>query len=285
MSTQFTLENLHHAGKAIPATVTKPFHELAKCIISGENNSKDMCIRFLEFMEAPDLKAAFPDLDAKAIIDKVFAPHYTGNTAYKYAQCAKLYRNNPDVWKYFTVGKMIITSRLESNKQETKRSTALFIHYVGVNSNNKVKEAHEAWQKQNAETLESIECLKKAGKSTKQLELLLSPEPPKPYEGTESVNETMEHFKAMGLLTITRMTDKQLKEAVKAYIDDNMTEKEREKAEKAEKAEEAEGKETPKQSPLDTAIAALTAYTSTLQTVPVEYTKALAMLNAERGDK
>ena len=285
MSKQFSLASINPNGKNIPGTVAKSFDALTKCITSGMNNTKEMCIRFQEFMESPDLKATFPDKDAKSIIDDVFAPYYTGNTAYKYAQCAKLYRNNPDVWNYFTVGKMIITSRLESNKQETKRSTALFIQYVGVTSNDDVKAKHDAWEKQNADTLADIECLKAQGRDTKRLEMMLSPEPPKPYEPTDDITANMEQFKAMGLLTITKQTDKQTKDAVKAYIADNMTDKEREKAEKAEKAEETTDKETPKQSPLDTAIAALTAYTSTLESVPVEYTKALAMLNAEKGNK
>ena len=285
MSKQFSLASVNPMGKNIPSTVAKSFDALTKCLTSDINNTKEMCVRFQEFMESPDLKATFPDMDAKTIIDKTFAPYYTGNTAYKYAQCAKLYRNNPDVWNCFTVGKMIITSRLESNKQDTHRSTALFIQYVGVNSNEAVKAAHEAWEKQNAETLASIDCLKQAGKSTAILEKMLSPEPPKPYESTGDINADCEQFKAMGLLTITKQTDKETKEAVKAYIADNMTDKEREKAEKAEKEEDAESKETTKQSPLDTAIAALTAYTSTLKSVPVEYTKALAMLNAERGNK
>lgn len=278
------------AGKSLPETLAKSFNALASVLSAGIANTKLTAEKCYELRTNPDLSAVFPDSDYKKVIDSAFNGVITGNTAYKYAQCYELYHEKPDIWDYFPIGKMIITSRLESNIKDTGRSTAKFIQWVGVDFNAKIQAMNDAWKEKNAEQLNKIECLEKAGFDATSEKKLLSPEPKeKPYVSTGDITADGEYYTATGLAVILRKTDKELKELVSRYIDNNLTEKEsKAKAEKESKAEEKESKAEKPADVLESAIAALTAYTSTLSPVPAEYSKALLKLKADkakRGDK
>lgn len=272
------------AGKNLPETLAKSFTALATVLSAGIANAKATAEKCYELRTNPEFSAVFPDADYKKIVDGAFNGIITGNTAYKYAQCYELYHEKSDIWEYFPIGKMIITSRLENNSNVTGRSTVKFIQWVGFDYNEKVKTALDAWRDKNAKQLEKIAFLESNGFDATADKKLLSPEPKeKPYVSSGDVNADTEYFNATGLAFILRLTDKELKELVSRYIDNNMTDKE--KADKAKKdAEKAEKPEKADKTadPLETAIVALTAYTSTLQTVPTEYTKALLKLKADK---
>ena len=276
------------AGKSLPETLAKSFNALANVLSAGIANTKLTAEKCYELRTNPDLSAVFPDSDYKKVVDSAFNGVITGNTAYKYAQCYELYREKPDIWEYFPIGKMIITSRLESNTKETGRSTAKFIQWVGVDLNAKIKSMHDEWTKQNAKQLEKIACLEKAGFDATAEKKLLSPEPKeKPYVPTGNITEDGEYFSTLGLAVILRTTDKDLKLMVNRYIDNNLTEKEikaidEKNAKRAEsKADESKAEEKPVDV-LENAIVALTAYASTLSPVPAEYSKALLKLKADK---
>lgn len=276
------------AGKSLPESLSKSFTGLATVLSVGIANVKATAEKCYEVRTNPELSAVFPDSDFKKIIDIAFNGVITGNTAYKYAQVFELYHEKPDIWEYFPIGKMIITSRLESNTKETGRSTAKFIQWVGVDYNTKVQALHDAWKEANAKQLEKIDCLEKAGFDATAEKKLLSPEPKeKPYVSTGNITADGEYYTATGLAIILRKTDKELKELVSGYIDNNLTEKERQErankeAEKAEsKADESKADEKPVDV-LENAITALTAYASTLSPVPAEYSKALLKLKADK---
>lgn len=272
------------AGKNLPETLAKSFTALATVLSAGIANAKATAEKCYELRTNPEFSAVFPDADYKKIVDGAFNGIITGNTAYKYAQCYELYHEKSDIWEYFPIGKMIITSRLESNSNTTGRSTVKFIQWVGFDYNEKVKSALDAWKEKNSKQLEKIAFLESNGYDATADKKLLSPEPKeKPYTSTGDVTADTEYFNATGLAFILRLTDKELKELVSRYIDNNLTDKEKtEKAKKdAEKAEKPE-KADKTADPLETAIVALTAYTSTLQTVPPEYTKALLKLKADK---
>lgn len=272
------------AGKSLPETLAKSFTALANVLSAGIANTKATAEKCYELRTNPEFSAVFPDSDYKKIIDGAFNGVITGNTAYKYAQCYELYHDKSDIWEYFPIGKMIITSRLESNTKETGRSTAKFIQWVGVDYNAKIQAMHDAWKEKNAEQLNKIECLEKAGFDATSEKKLLSPEPKeKPYISTGNITADGEYYTATGLAFILRQTDKELKELVSRYINNNLTEKEsKAKAEKESKAEEKESKAEKPVDTLENAIAALTAYTSTLSPVPAEYAKALLKLKADK---
>ena len=285
MKEKMTITNV--AGKNLPETLAKSFTALATVLSAGIANAKATAEKCYELRTNPEFSAVFPDADYKKIVDGAFNGIITGNTAYKYAQCYELYHEKSDIWEYFPIGKMIITSRLENNSNVTGRSTVKFIQWAGFDYNEKVKTALDAWRDKNAKQLEKIAFLESNGYDATADKKLLSPEPKeKPYVSTGDVNADTEYFNATGLAFILRLTDKELKDLVSRYIDTNMTEKE--KADKAKKdAEKAEKPEKADKTPdhLETAIVALTAYTSTLQTVPPEYTKALLKLKADKEKK
>lgn len=278
------------AGKNLPETLAKSFTALATVLSAGIANAKATAEKCYELRTNPEFSAVFPDADYKKIIDGTFNGIITGNTAYKYAQCYELYHEKSDIWEYFPIGKMIITSRLENNSNVTGRSTVKFIQWVGFDYNEKVKTALDAWKEKNAKQLEKIAFLESNGFDATADKKLLSPEPKeKPYVSTGDVNADTEYFNATGLAFILRLTDKELKELVSRYIDTNMTDAEKEKKVKQEMDKQAkEGKEgagdTSKEGTtlLDNAIASLTAYTSSLDTVPAELTKALLKLKADK---
>lgn len=272
------------AGKSLPETLAKSFNALANVLSAGIANAKQTAEKCYELRTNPELSAVFPDSDYKKIVDSAFNGVITGNTAYKYAQCYELYHEKPDIWEYFPIGKMIITSRLESNTKDTGRSTSKFIQWVGVDYNAKVQSMHDAWKEQNKNQLEKIKCLEKAGFDATAEKKLLSPEPKeKPYISTGNITADGEYFTATGLAIILRKTDKELKELVSQYVVNNLTEKEsKAKAEKESKAETESKAEKPPVDVLENAIAALTAYASTLSPVPAEYSKALLKLKADK---
>ena len=279
---KMTITNV--AGKNLPETLAKSFTALANVLSAGIANAKATAEKCYELRTNPEFSAVFPDADYKKIIDGAFNGIITGNTAYKYAQCYELYHEKSDIWEYFPIGKMIITSRLESNSNTTGRSTVKFIQWVGFDYNEKVKSALDVWKDKNAKQLEKIAFLEKNGYDATADKKLLSPEPKeKPYVATGDITADTEYYNATGLAFILRLTDKELKELVSRYIDTNLTYKE--KADKAKKESEKAGKPEKADKPadpLETAIAALTAYTSTLKTVPPEYTKALLKLKADK---
>ena len=282
---KMTITNV--AGKNLPETLAKSFTALATVLSAGIANAKATAEKCYELRTNPEFSAVFPNADYKKIVDGAFNGIITGNTAYKYAQCYELYHEKSDIWEYFPIGKMIITSRLENNSNVTGRSTVKFIQWVGFDYNENVKTALDAWKDKNAKQLEKIAFLESNGYDATADKKLLSPEPKeKPYTSTGDVNADTEYYNATGLAFILRLTDKELKELVSRYIDTNLTDKEKaDKAKKdAEKAEKPEKADKPAD-PLETAIAALTAYTSTLQNVPPEYTKALLKLKADKEKK
>lgn len=281
------------AGKSLPETLAKSFNALAEVLSAGIANTKLTAEKCFELRSNASFSEVFPDSDYKKIVDVAFNGVITGNTAYKYAQVYELYHENNDIWGYFPIGKMIITSRLESNKNKTGRSTIKFIQWAGIDYNAQVQAMHDAWKEKNAKLLEKIAFLEKGGYDSTSEKKLLSPEPDeKPYESTGKVNEDGEYFHLIGMNVILRKSDKELKELVTRYIDNNLTEDEKaEKAKKeAEKAEKADG-EKAEEKPVDVlenAISAMVAYTSTLENIPAEYQKALLKLKADkakRGDK
>ena len=278
------------AGKSLPETLAKSFNALASVLSAGIANAKQTAEKCYELRTNPELSAVFPDADYKKIVDGAFNGIITGNTAYKYAQCYELYHEKPDIWEYFPIGKMIITSRLESNSNVTGRSTVKFIQWVGFDYNEKIKSALDAWKEKNAKQLEKIAFLESNGFDATADKKLLSPEPKeKPYVSTGDVTADTEYYNATGLAFILRLTDKELKELVSRYVDTNMTDVEKEKKAKQEMDKQAkEGKEGTGDANkdgatlIDNAIASLTAYTSTLGNVPPEYTKALLKLKADK---
>jgi hypothetical protein len=284
MNEKMTITNV--AGKNLPETLAKSFTALANVLSAGIANAKATAEKCFELRTNPEFSAVFPDADYKKIVDSAFNGIITGNTAYKYAQCFELYHEKSDIWEYFPIGKMIITSRLENNSNVTGRSTVKFVQWCGFDYNERIKSALDAWRDKNAKQLEKIAFLEKNGFDATADKKLLSPEPKeKPYVSTGDITADTEYYNATGLAFILRRTDKELKELVNTYIDANLTDKEKaDKAKKdAEKADKTDEKADKTPNPLDTAISALTAYTSTLQTVPPEYTKALLKLKADKA--
>ena len=277
------------AGKSLPETLANSFTALANVLSAGIANTKVTAEKCYELRTNPEFSTVFPDTDYKKIVDGAFNGIITGNTAYKYAQVYELYHENDDIWGYFPIGKMIITSRLESNKNQTGRSTVKFIQWVGVDYNAHVQAKLDSWKEKNAKQLEKIAFLEKGGYDSTAEKKLLTPEPDeKPYVSTGNVNEDGEYFHLIGMNTILRMSDKELKSLVTRYIDNNMTEKEKQEREKkdAEKAEKVGEKAEEKPvDVLENAISALVAYTSTLESIPAEYQKALLKLKADKAKR
>lgn len=283
------------AGKSLPETLAKSFNALASALSAGIANTKLTAEKCYELRTNPDFKATFAKADDKDgngafkdIIDDAFNGIITGNTAYKYAQCYELYHSNADVWEYFPIGKMIITSRLESNTKETGRSTAKFIQWVGVDYNVEIQAKLDKWVEVNSKQLQKIKCLEDAGLDATAEKKALTPQPKeKPYVSTGNITADGEYFTATGLAVILRKTDKELKLLVNRYIDNNLTDKEIKAID--EKAEsKSKSKNKAKDKPVDVlenAIVALTAYASTLSPVPAEYSKAILKLKADKEKK
>lgn len=290
-------------GKEVPATLVHDVQAVIDRFKASVNNSKAIAETCYKLRSNPEFGKTFapevePGQDCKkafvnvvqALADKA-GINLTGASAYKYAQVYELYHTT-DIWKYWNIGKMIITSRLESNKAKTGRSTAHFVVWLGIIDNNQRKDKMADWEKTNAEQLKKIDALNGMGFDTAEEKKRLTEKPsPAPYIPTGDDEEDIDYYYTTGMSIVVNFTDKQLKQAVAEYIDNNLTDEEKAKIDSKQAGDkeskgnaESKGEEKAEPSLLDEAIASLTAYTSSLDTVPTELTKALLTLKATRGE-
>lgn len=287
-------------GKEVPETLRADMTAVVNGFEASVNNSKSIAGVCYKLRVNPAFGATFaPEADdckkafiavVEEIASKAGCP-ITGNTAYKYAQCFEIYHNDVDIWKYFNIGKMIITSRLEANTSKTNRSTRKFIVWLAMCDDLERRDKLTEWQESNKDAMARIEALKKAGFDTTAEVKALPPKPsPAPYKPTKNKDKDTEYYFTTGLSIVIDSTDKQLKELVKKYIEENPTTEEAEKRAKQKVDEQTEEGTTESESTatheslLNNAIASLIAYTSSLEEVPEELTKALMLLKSNKED-
>ena len=265
--------------------------------VTHMSGTKSLAIDFLKIQELASGTDKLKTYKFPALIERIFKGQYDGSTAYKYAQCAKMFSDQVDIWDFFSISKLQILMNCENGtaKKENKSAYGFLVWYAdSINraKNDKVSE----WQAENERVLAKIESAPDDETANLWREKL-TPAPESgfdvPDRGTDAYKEYEEIMFTSARKVLSAVTDTTLRDLVKVYRGSdtlalNTTTGKAEKVE-PENAEKKSGKEenTPDKTPDELrqdAHAALLAYTSTFDKVPKTLANALELLS-KGGDK
>lgn len=265
--------------------------------VTHMSGTKSLAIDFLKIQELASGTDKLKTYKFPALIERIFKGQYDGSTAYKYAQCAKMFSEQVDIWDFFSISKLQILMNCENGtaKKENKSAYGFLVWYAdSINraKNDKVSE----WQAENEKVLAKIESAQDEETANLWREKL-TPAPESgfdvPDKGTDAYKEYEEIMFTSARKVLSAVTDTILRDLVKVYRGSdtlvlNTTSGKAEKVE-PENAEKKSGKEesTPDKTPDELrqdAHAALLAYTSTFDKVPKTLENALELLS-KGGEK
>lgn len=255
------------------------------------SGTKSLAIDFLKIQELASGTDRLKTYKFPALIERIFKGQYDGSTAYKYAQCAKMFSEQIDIWDFFSISKLQILMNCENGTavKQGKSAYGFFVWYAdSVNraKNDKVLE----WQSENEKVLAKIDSA--TDEETKELwREKLTPCPDKgfdiPEKGTEAYKEYEEIMFTSARKLLSTVTDSILRDLVKIYrgsdvlrlnTDTGRPEKIENPTQPEKPSDKSAEKRTPDELRQD-AHAALLAYTSTFDKVPKTLANALEMLS------
>jgi hypothetical protein len=310
-STNESEENIMNANTMLTAiqsnaltsceSINKSFVEIAEITAKGENNAKELAKQFYAIQSNPDREKSTLELglyeltksgdkkpaDFKKLIENVFHGIYTGNTAYKYAQCYKYFHNRNE-WNTMNVGKLIILTPLMNDKAKNDGYgiNSFYIH-VGCEYYRPTVDAHNAWLERNETALATIAALESSGNvdlANKQREML-EPEPVIMGFVVDETTGALVYDTNMcsdkGMELVPDMSDKALKTLVSDFIKAKTGKASKDDASKDDASKDDASKEKTIAELKADALAALQAYTAKLEEVPKALDKAIAELNKE----
>lgn len=265
--------------------------------VTHMSGTKSLAIDFLKIQELASGTDKLKTYKFPALIERIFKGQYDGSTAYKYAQCAKMFSEQVDIWDFFSISKLQILMNCENGtaKKEDKSACGFLVWYAdSINraKNDKVSE----WQVENEKVLSKIETA--PDDETRELwREKLTPAPESgfdiPEKGTDAYKEYEEIMFMSARKVLSTVTDVTLRDLVKVYRGAdgytlNTTTGKPEKAEKPSEKPSGKSSDKPVERTPDElrqdAHAALLAYTSTFDKVPKTLANALELLSKE-GDK
>jgi hypothetical protein len=287
-------------------SINKSFVEIAEITAKGENNAKELAKQFYAIQSNPEREKSTLELglyeltksgdkkpaDFKKLIENVFHGIYTGNTAYKYAQCYKYFHNRNE-WNTMNVGKLIILTPLMNDKAKNDGYgiNSFYIH-VGCEYYRPTLDAHNAWMERNETALATIAALESSGNAelAEKQRAMLEPEPVIMGYVVDETTGALVYDVNMcgdkGAEIVPDMSDKALKTLVSDFIKAKTG-----KASKDGEGKDGEGKDDAGKDDASKeksiaelkadALAALQAYTAKLEEVPKTLDKAIAELNKE----
>ena len=280
----------------ITAVETFGIETLDKAItdaVQHMSGTKSLAIDFLKIQELASGTDRLKTYKFPALIERIFKGQYDGSTAYKYAQCAKMFSEQVDIWDFFSISKLQILMNCE-NSTATKQGKSAFDFLVWyADEINKAKNAKvEEWKVENEKILAKIDSAPDEETANLWREKL-TPAPDNgfdiPEKGTEAYKEYEEIMFTSARKVLSTVTDTILRDLVKVYRDAdgytlNTATGKPEKTEKTpDKAPDKAPDKTPDELRQD-AHAALLAYTSTFDKVPKTLANALELL-AKGGEK
>lgn len=260
------------------------------------SGTKSLAIDFLKIQELASGTDRLKTYKFPALIERIFKGQYDGSTAYKYALCAQMFAEQPDIWDFYSISKLQILMNCENSTAIKEGKSAYDFHVWYADSINRAKNDKVAeWEIENEKILAKIE-------STTDDETVnlwrekLTPRPDDgfdiPDKNTVAYKEYAEIMFVSARKALTTFTDTALRDLVRVYrgSDTLVLNTATGKADKVEGTEKKSGKKeenvvmrTPDELRQD-AHAALLAYTSTFDKVPKTLASALELL-AKGGDK
>lgn len=218
--------------------------DVAEILDNGLNAEKERAEKYAKLRDTENRDKAFIDmgyytdveksgtvekkpLDFKAFIDRWTNGRYSGNTAYKYAQCFDLFHDLPE-WDSLNMGKMIILSPILNKKNVSDYGMSLDGLYfnIGADFYRPTKDAHDEWLNTNESVLSTVEFLRNSGAPDDMIQSQLAMIPSEPIimgyvvdENTGTLVYDVPMCTYKGREIVPSMTDKALKDAVKKYFD------------------------------------------------------------------
>ena len=260
--------------------------------VTHMSGTKSLAIDFLKIQELASGTDRLKTYKFPALIERIFRGQYDGSTAYKYALCAKMFSEQPDIWDFYSISKLQILMNCENSTAIKEGKSAYNFHVWYADSINRAKNAKVAdWEVDNEKILAKIESA--PDEETKSLwREKLTPRPDDgfdiPDRNTDAYKEYAEIMFTSARKALTTFTDAALRDLVKVYrgsdafILNTATGKadkvEGETEKKSDKGAESTAKCTPDELRKD-AHAALLAYTSTFDKVPKTLASALELLS------
>lgn len=218
--------------------------DVAQTLDSGLNAEKERAEKYAKLRDTENRDKAFIEmgyfteveksgvvekkpLDFKAFIDNWTGGRYSGNTAYKYAQCFDLFHGLPE-WDALNMGKMIILSPILNKKNVEKYGMSLDGLYfnIGADFYKPTLDAHKEWETVNSATLATIKFMRDNGAPDEMVNAQLATIPSEPVimgymvdDSTGTLVYDVSMCTDKGRELVPAMTDKELKAYVKQYFD------------------------------------------------------------------
>ena len=267
-------------------------------ILADSSNRKALALDFLKLQETAKNIDRLKTFKFDALVSRIFGNAYDSKTAVKYAQIAKTFSNQPDLWDFYGLSKLSLLLQAENATALKEGKSAYGFHVWYAHSINVAQnERHEEWTKENDTILQEIE---KADSDVVKNALRdkLTVEPSDgidvPEDGTDARREYNEMMFDSARRVLSKFTDKVFSEILKAYRDKgyilNTSTGIAEKVENTGEAEKgtdgtAEGTESNLQRTPDElkhdAYTALLAYAGTFEKVPRTIQNAIDLLAKE----
>lgn len=195
--------------------------ETVSHILADSSNRKALALDFLKLQETAKNIDRLKTFKFDALVSRIFGNAYDSKTAVKYAQIAKTFSNQPDLWDFYGLSKLSLLLQAENATAQKEGKSAYnfhvwYAHTINVAQN----ERHAEWVKENDTLLQEIE--KAESEVVKDaLRDKLTAEPANgidvPDEGTEVRKEYDELMFNSARKVLSTFTDKVFSEILKAY--------------------------------------------------------------------
>lgn len=192
-------------------------------ILADSSNRKALALDFLKLQETAKNIDRLKEFKFDALVSRIFGNAYDSKTAVKYAQIAKTFSNQPDLWDFYGLSKLSLLLQAENATALKEGKSAYnfhvwYAHTINVAQN----ERHEQWVHENDTLLQEIE--KAESDVVKDaLRDKLTVEPSNgidvPEEGTDARKEYDEIMFDSARRVLSGFTDKVFSEILKAYRD------------------------------------------------------------------
>lgn len=195
--------------------------ETVSHILADTTNRKALALDFLKLQETAKNIDRLKTFKFDALVSRIFGNAYDSKTAVKYAQIAKTFSNQPDLWDFYGLSKLSLLLQAENATAQKEGKSAYnfhvwYAHTINVAQN----ERHEEWSKENETLLQEIE---KADSEVVKDALCdkLTAEPSDgidvPEEGTDARKEYDEMMFQSARRVLVTYTDKVFSDILKAY--------------------------------------------------------------------
>lgn len=195
--------------------------ETVSHILADSSNRKALALDFLKLQETAKNIDRLKTFKFDTLVSRIFGNAYDSKTAVKYAQIAKTFSNQPDLWDFYGLSKLSLLLQAENATAQKEGKSAYnfhvwYAHTINVAQNKR----HEEWTKENETLLQEIEKAE-SDVVKNALRDKLTAEPSNgidiPADGTDARKEYDEIMFDSARRVLSTFTDKAFSEILKAY--------------------------------------------------------------------